>query len=318
MSAPRRKDSGIYLAYDLGGTKVSAGAVTAAGKVLEEIRVPVQTEQGQKALMKQLGDLGKNILAKYPKIRCAGIASAGPLDPVKGFLLDPTNFTSTGETWGKTPLTSPVSKQLGIPVYIENDAAAAVLAEHWIGYGKGKKNVMVLTLGTGLGTGIIVNGELVRARDQLHPEAGHTIIHQGDQSAPCGCGNLGCAEAYLSGRSFTRRNRTRFANPDLTAIDIANLARKRDPRALAAFEEYAVYMAVALHNYAVMYAPQVVALSGSFAATADLFVDSTLEHLAKLLARRRIGYDLMPNLKVSKLKNQAGLVGGAYIAMTRR
>jgi glucokinase len=308
----------VVLAYDLGGTKVSVGAVTSTGKVLEEIRVPVEIEKGKNALMDQLGMLGKKILAKYPKIRRAGIASAGPLDPDKGLLLDPTNFASDGKAWGKVPIASMVSKRLGIPVHLDNDAAAAVLAEHWIGYGKGKTNVMVLTLGTGLGTGIVVNNQLVRARGGLHPEAGHLIIHQGDQTAPCGCGQLGCAEAFLAGRNFTRRNRPRFANPDLTAPDIATLARKRDPRALAAFEEYATYLAIALHNYAVIYAPEVVALSGSFADASDLFIDSATEHLEKLLARRRIGFDLMPKIKVSKLKNQAGLVGGGYIALTRK
>ena len=311
------KDSKIVLAYDLGGTKVSVGAVTSSGKVLEEIRVPVEIDKGKAAVIEQLADLGKKILAKYPKIRRAGIASAGPLDPDKGLLLDPTNFSTTGDTWGKVPIASLVSKRLKIPVFLENDAAAAVCAEHWVGHGKGKSNVMVLTLGTGLGTGIIVNNQLVRARSGLHPEAGHIIIHHGDQTAPCGCGNLGCAEAFLAGRNFTRRNRPRFANPDLTAPDIANLARKRDPRALAAFEEYAGYMAVALHNYAVIYAPAVVALSGSFADAADLFIPSTMEHLEKLLARRRVGFDLLPKLKISKMKNQAGLVGGAWVALSR-
>jgi glucokinase len=309
------KDSKIVLAYDLGGTKVAVGAVNSAGKVLHEIRVPVEIEKGKAAVIRQLGDLGKKILSHYPKIRAGGIGSAGPLDSTKGILLDPTNFSSNGETWGKVPLAKLVSSQLGIPIALENDAAAAVLAERWVGWGKNKKNIMVLTLGTGLGAGIIVNGELVRARDGLHPEAGHMIIHQGDQSAPCGCGNLGCAEAFLSGRGFTRRNRPRFAHPEFTAVDIANLARKRDPRALAAFEEYAMYMAVALHNYAVIYAPEIVVLTGSFAATADLFLESTEEHLKKLLIRRRVGFDLMPKIKISKLDNQAGLIGGGYVAL---
>ena len=308
------KEAKIVLAYDLGGTKVAVGAVNSQGKVLAEIRVPVEIERGKTAVMRQLGELGKKILAQYPKIRRAGMASAGPLDPTTGVLLDPTNFASGGESWGKVPIAKLLSKHIKIPVILENDAAASVLAEHWVGLGKNKQNVMVLTLGTGLGTGMIVNRKLVRARGGLHPEAGHIIIHQGDQTAPCGCGNLGCAEAFLSGRGFTRRNRPRFANPELTAIDIASLARRRDPRALAAFEEYATYMAVALHNYAVIYAPEIVVLTGSFAATADLFLDSTREHLEKLLARRRIGFDLLPQIKVSKLENQAGLIGGAYVA----
>jgi predicted NBD/HSP70 family sugar kinase len=95
------------------------------------------------------------------------------------------------------------------------------------------------------------------------------------------------------------------------------MAHKRDPRALAAFEEYAQIMAIALHNYAVMFAPEIVIFTGSFAATADLFIDSTKEHLEKLLVRRRIGFDLMPKLKVSKLDNMAGLVGAAKVAFDR-
>jgi glucokinase len=311
------KDQKVVLAYDLGGTKVSVGAVTSQGKVLEEIRVPVAVEQGKAAVIRQLSDLGKDIISRHKGIKKVGMASAGPLDPDKGILLDPTNFASAAGTWGKVPIASLLSKALKKPVFLENDAAAAMLAEAWIGHAKGYNNAMILTLGTGLGTGIIVNGELVRARHGLHPEAGHMVIHEGDQSAPCGCGNLGCAEAYLSGRGFTRRSRPRFANPDLFALDISNMARKRDPRALAAFEEYAHIMAIAIHNYSVMFAPEIVIFTGSFAASADLFMDSTKDHLEKLLARRRIGFDLLPKLKVSKLDNLAGLVGAAKVAFDR-
>jgi glucokinase len=311
------KDPKVVLAYDLGGTKVSVGAVTSKGKVLEEIRVPVLVEKGKAAVIRQLSDLGKDIISRHKGIKKVGMASAGPLDPDKGVLLDPTNFASESGTWGQVPIASLLSKALKKKVYLENDAAAAMLAEQWIGHAKGYNNSMILTLGTGLGTGIIINGKLVRAIKGLHPEAGHMIIHYNDQSAPCGCGNLGCAEAYLSGRGFTRRSRPRFANPNLLANDIAAMAHKRDPRALAAFEEYAQIMAVTLHNYAVMFAPEIIVFTGSFAATADLFIDSTREHLEKLLVRRRIGFDLMPELKVSKLDNMAGLIGAAKVAFDR-
>ena len=302
------------LAYDLGGTKVAVGVINSKGKILDEIRVPVVIEKGKEAVIEQLGDLGKQLISRHPEVSCVGIASAGPLDPIKGELLDPTNFTSEKGSWGKVPLAKLISKRLKRPVYLENDAAAAMLAEHWIGAARGYKNAMILTLGTGLGTGIICDNKLVRAGRHLHPEAGHLIVHHGDLSAPCGCGNLGCAEAYLSGRSFARRSRTRFGNPSLTAIDIAEYARKRDPRALAAFEEYAQIMAIAIHNYSVIYSPEIVIFTGSFAAAADLFIDSTRKHLETLLARRRIGVDLMPKLAVSSLNNHAGLIGGAYIA----
>jgi glucokinase len=248
-------------------------------------------------------------------VKVAGIASAGPLDPGTGTLLDPTNFASGGEPWGKFPIVKLLSTKLRMPVQLENDAAAAILAEHWVGAARKHQNAIILTLGTGLGTGMIVNGALVRAGRGQHPEGGHVIVNYNDQTAPCGCGNLGCAEAYLSGRSFARRARARFGNATLTAKDIADLARKRDPRALAAFEEYAQVMATALHNYAVLYAPEIAVFTGSFAESSDLFLDSTRRHLAHLLARRRVGVDLLPKLALSSLENRAGLIGGAYVAL---
>ncbi len=308
------KTKSIVLAYDLGGTKVAVGVVNSKGQVIDETRVPVAVEEGKKAVIQQLADLGREFLKRHSGIKRVGMASAGPLDPDKGVLLDPTNLATAGETWGKVPIASLLSKKLGIPVYLENDAAAAILAEHWVGIAKKFNNAIILTLGTGLGTGFICNGKLVRAGRGLHTEGGHVIIHEGDRTAPCGCGNLGCAEAYLSGRNFTRRARTLFANAELTALDIANLARKRDPRALAAFEEYAHLMAVTIQNFVVLYAPEIVVFTGSFAETADLFLKRTEENLEKLLARRRVGIDLMPRLAVSSLKNHAGLIGGAFVA----
>ena len=309
-----RKETAV-LAYDLGGTKVAVGVVDSKGRVKEELRVPVEFEKGKAAVLQQLAQLGNQFLQRYPRIKKVGIASAGPLDPETGTLLSPTNFSGPEGNWGKVPLAKILSKKLNRPVRMDNDAAAAILAEKWIGAAKKYRNAMVLTLGTGLGTGIICNGELVRAGRNLHPEAGHLILHENDTTAPCGCGNLGCAEAYLSGRSFTRRARPRFANPNLTAIDIAALARNRDPRALAAFEEYSHLLAVAIHNYVVIYAPEIIILTGSFAAASDLFLKNTRAELTRLLERRNIGLNLTPKISVSTLDNQAGIIGGAYIAL---
>lgn len=303
------------LSYDLGGTKIAVAVVNSKGKVLEELRLPAVIDQGKKAVLNQLVELGRVFLKKYPEIHLAGIASAGPLDPVKGVLLDPTNFTSGNGSWGRVPLAQILSRRLKLPVRLENDAAAAMLGEHWCGAAKKYNNAMILTLGTGLGTAIIANGELVRAGRHLHTEAGHLILRAYDSSAPCGCGNLGCAEAYLSGRNFSRRARTRFGDSSLTAKDIAQLARKKDPRALAAFEEYSEMMAIAIHNYVVIYAPEIIIFTGSFADAASLFLPQTRQHLTQLLKRRRVGVDFFPRLKVSTLHNQAGLIGAAWVAL---
>jgi len=305
------------LSYDLGGTKVAVGVIDTRGKVLDETRVPVRISEGKAAVIHQLADLGLDLLKKHKGIKKVGFASAGPLDPSSGTLLDPTNFMTGGKSWGKFPIAKLLSAKLKKTVYLENDAAAAILAEHWVGAAKKYQNAMILTLGTGLGTGIIANGELVRAGRLQHPEAGHLILKADDASAPCGCGNLGCAEAYLSGRNFERRAQKKLGSPNLMGAEIASLARNGDIRAKECFAEYAKMMAIAIHNYVVIYCPEIVVFTGSFAATSDLFIPDTQKHLESLLARRRVGIDFMPKLAVSKLQNQAGLVGGGYVAFHR-
>lgn len=302
------------LAYDLGGTKVAVGVVTPKGKILEETRVPAVFAEGKEAVIKQLSDIGVSLLLKYPQIKHVGLASAGPLDPAKGTLLDPTNFGTKDKRWGKVPLAQLLSKKLKRHVILENDAAAAALAESWVGTTKNFKNSLVLTLGTGLGTGIIANGQLLRAGRGMHPEGGHMIIRHGDKTAVCGCGNLGCAEALLSGNGFGKRFAARMGDPRLDGKKAAEMARKKHPIALDAFAEYADLMAVAIHNFAQMFCPEIVVFTGSFAHAHDLFLKQVEKNLKVLLARSCNTVNLMPILKISKLENQAGILGGAFVA----
>jgi glucokinase len=310
-----KKRPALVLAYDLGGTKLAAGVVDGRGRIVESTRIPAAFADGKDAVLRQMTDLGKTYLKNHPGIRRIGIASAGPLDPERGLLLDPTNFGG----WGEVPLTRILSKALKKPALLENDAAASILAEHWVGAAKGIGNALIMTLGTGLGVGVITNGELVRAGRGLHPEGGHIIVDYKDTTAPCACGNLGCAEAYLSGRSFARRARPRFgAGSELSAEGIASMARNKDPRALDAFAEYADVMSVAIQTYVVLYAPEIVVLTGSFAAASDLFLDEVRARLRDRVARRRVGVDLLPEITLSRLQNSAGLLGGAYVALHRK
>ncbi len=302
------------LSYDLGGTKLAAAIVNARGQILDQIWVQVNLEKGKEAVIQQLADLGKVLLEKYPETSRIGVASAGPLDPKKGELLDPTNFVNSEGSWGKVPLSKILKRKLKLSVYLENDAAAAALAENWIGASKGYQNAISITLGTGLGTGIICNGKLTRAGRHLHPEAGHQILRANDSSAICACGNLGCAEAYLSGNGFARRAAHQFNNPLLTAKQVTELARQGDIKAQQAFEEFAELMSVAIQNYIRIFCPEIIVFTGSFAAASDVFMPKVKEHLQRILKRQRKGTSLLPKLTLSTLNNEAGLIGGAYIA----
>lgn len=313
----KKPKSDKVLAYDLGGTKVHVAVIDRNGKILADVRVPVAVELGKTGVIRQLGALGRKFLETYPEIKQVGIAAPGPLIPDEGVLLDPTNLSNPkekGKGWGKVQITRLLEKELGRPVTLENDAAAAMLAERWKGRAKGFENSMILTLGTGLGAGVIVNGKLLRAGRGLHPEAGHIVIRSGDDTAPCGCGNSGCAEGYLAGRAFGRRNETRFPGKTHDAKSITALARKGDKKAIEAFDEYADLMSAAINNYVSLYSPEIVIFAGSFSSAAPLFIPKTKKHLKKRLERRRVGVDLFPQLAVSSLDNAAGVLGGAYVA----
>lgn len=303
------------LAYDLGGTKVLAGIVSSKGRILTEIREPVDARSGRVAVLRQLTRMGQQLLFKHPEVRRVGVASAGPLDPVSGVLLDPTNLMTRGKSWGTVPIAAHLRKSLGLPVTLENDAAAAILAEHWLGAARKHRNAVILTLGTGLGTGMICNGELVRAGRGLHPEGGHVIVRMGDRSAPCGCGNFGCAEAYLSGVNFSHRAARVLRRKRIGADEVTSLARLGDARARALFDEYSDVLAHVLHNFIVLYAPEIFVFTGSFAVAAPLFLPRTKKILRAMIARRRKGVDLWPEFACSTLANRAGLLGGAYVAL---
>lgn len=299
------------LSFDLGGTKVAAAIIDRKGKVLAQELEPAKFEEGKARVLGQLVKMGRKLLLKYPTVKKIGVASAGPVDWKTGMLLNPTNFKdSSGKGWGNVKFSSFLEAKLQRPTQIDNDAAAALLAETWVGDLRGVKNGMVLTLGTGLGTGILCNGSLVRSGRELHTEAGHLPLRAGDPLAPCGCGRFGCAEAFLSGRNFAKRFSQR-ASESLTALEICTRARQGDVLSLHAFREYSELLAQAIYGYVYVYAPEKIVLSGSFADAEDLFLPGTKRILGEYLSHSR---GLIPKLVPSNLKNTAGLLGGGYLA----
>jgi len=298
------------IGIDLGGTKVAAALVDSRGKILGERKQPVELGAGWPGLKRQLIQLSRGLMQEHGKVSAVGIGSAGPLHAPSGKLLDPTNF---GWKAAVVPIASQLQAALKIPVRLENDAAAAVLAEHW--KGGGGRNCVVLTLGTGLGVGVLVGGKLLRGARGLHPEAGHMLLNPGDVSALCGCGVHGCAEAYLSGMNFGRRAAARIGKPGATGKDVADLAARGNKEALAAFREYSSYLAAYLLNTVVLFYPEQILLTGSFAEAAPYFLPQAEEELKRLLERRLKTLKIYPKIRVSRLGNRAGVLGAAYVAL---
>jgi glucokinase len=298
------------LAFDFGGTKIAAGIINDSGQILDQIHTMAHFAQGRQAVMQQIIEIGNALLQKDPEISAVGFASAGPLNPVTGTLHRPTNFQS----WGDFKIVEALEKQWSIPVFLDNDAAAAALAEYWQADIPVRENLMVLTLGTGLGTALILNGRLVRAGNYAHTEAGHMIIQAQDPLASCGCGCYGCAEAYLSGTNFAKRFNAQHEK-NFSAEQITQLARSGNAAALKAFQDYGKWFAITVANFTRIFNPEVFIISGGFAASADLFLSHAHDCLAEYLPSH-IVYGAMPQVLCSKLGTSTGIVGAGYIGLT--
>ena len=182
----------------------------------------------------------------------------------------------------------------------------------------GPAAMIVITLGTGVGVGVVCGGKLVRGARGLHPEGGHVLLRPGDLSAPCGCGLYGCAEAFLSGKNFAKRAATLLHEPGLTGAQLSERAAAGDGRVLELFQDYSALLAEFLQDLVVLYYPQRVILTGSFAAAHPHFLPLARKILEDLLARRLKTIPLLPELRISRLSENAGVLGAAFVAMHSR
>lgn len=193
----------LFLGIDLGGTNIKEGLFDENMKLIKKGSAPTNCEKGAEAVVENIGDLFEHIVAdtgcSFDDIIAAGIGSPGPVNLREGIVVAAPNIAA----FRNTPLRKMVRKRLGKPTVMENDANAACWGEHVIGAGKGVDNMIFLTLGTGIGGGIISNGEIVHGYADDAAELGHIIIYPDGRL--CGCGQRGCVEAYASANSTVAR-----------------------------------------------------------------------------------------------------------------
>ena len=235
----------LLLGIDIGGTKSAAVVGDADGNVLaRQSALTPQTSfpDAYAALLGLVQDVCREHGTPLSALAAVGVSCGGPLDSRTGIVHTPPNLPH----WEDVPLRAMLEADLGLPVTLENDADATALAEHRWGAGQGCADMAFLTMGTGVGAGLILDGRLYRGRRNLAGEIGHATIYPG--GVPCLCGKRGCLEAMASGTSIGRMGRERFGEDGLTAHDVCARARLGDPVALSVVADASLAMGIGLAN----------------------------------------------------------------------
>ena len=303
---------------DIGGTKIAAGVVTSGGQVLRKATAP--TPQDQDDLVQHILAIIKDLQSHYPGVAAVGVGAAGMIDWPTGHIRWAPN-----NSYSDLPLQQLLAEGSGLPAFVENDANAAAWAEAVVGAGAGLSNVIVLTIGTGIGAGIILNGELQRGETGIAGEAGHIIINPVGGEV-CGCGATGCLEAMASGTALGRAGRRAAAvDPggrlaqlagtaaNVTGETVYQAALAGDPTARQLFDELGYWLGVGIASLVNVFDPQLVVLGGGLVTTGDLLLAPTHRCFERFVFARP--HRTLPALALARMGADAGVIGAALLAL---
>ena len=272
---------------DIGGTKLATVVADNTGHILNKVRKPTLSDRGPEYALQLLFDMVRETVElsglEQAAISAIGVSCGGPLDTKTGIVYSPPNLPG----WDALPLKAQLESEFHIPVTIENDANASALAEYRFGGGRGYSAVLYMTMSTGIGGGIVIDGQVYHGANDSAGEVGHQILLPDGPS--CGCGKRGCLEALCSGPAIARRAQAAVRNDCASAtalLDLANgriedvksehvleAARQRDVLASQLMEETAYYMGWGIANLVNVLNPDIVLLGTIAIAAGDLLLD---------------------------------------------
>jgi glucokinase len=304
---------------DIGGTKVAAGVVDVAGRVLARAR-RLTPSKDPRAVEDTICEVVTLLRAEHD-IVAVGIGAAGFVDSERARVLFAPHLA-----WRNEPLRNGVTQALGLPVVVENDANAAAWAEWRFGAGRGETRLVCVTLGTGIGGGIVLDGQVQRGRHGMAGEFGHMVVVPDGHR--CECGNRGCLEQYASGNVLGREARelARAGSPvtvplvervggDIDALVgplITEAAQEGDPCAIELFEDVGRWLGIGLANLAAALDPGMFVIGGGVSDAGELLLRPARESFRRTLTGR--GFRPEPPIVVAALGPEAGLVGAADLA----
>ena len=297
-------------AIDIGGTKIAVGMVDDGGRVLAKLESPTDAKSGFPHALKRISDmLRKTALSSNTKITGIGIGCTGPVDPFSGEIGN-VDFLPG---WQGTNPVRELEKLFQVQVAMENDADAAALGEAGWGAGKGKPSLVYVTVGTGIGGGMIFNGSLYRGVDRSHPEIGHHVI---DASGPdCFCGARGCWEVLARGPAMAEwvKQNAPAGYPHLEGLTgkrVCELAQGQDELCRKAVEREAYYLGLGLANMITLFSPDAIVLGGNVFGSASMYWETIRKTI-----RQNCG--LVPfaktELALASLGPDAALIGAARV-----
>ena len=317
-----------YIGVDLGGTNIAVGIVDENDKIVKKGKVPTAPERGADAIIADMAALSKSLISEagltLADVAWAGVATPGTADSERGVVVYANNIPFLNY-----PLAANLSSLLdGIPVYIENDANAAALGEAYAGAAKGCNDALMITLGTGVGGGIIIDRKIYAGFNSNGAELGHTVIVAGGR--PCSCGRRGCWEAYSSATGLVNITKDRIEDArragrktvmeDMIEGDISKVSartaftamKQGDEVASEVVDEYISYLACGLGNIINIFQPEVLSIGGGVCGEGDYLLKPLKEKLYFKETYTREGTP-QTRIEIAEIGNDAGIIGAAVL-----
>jgi glucokinase len=318
------KTSPLFVGLDVGGSSMKAGVVDDAGRPYSAVSLPTEAHRGQEFGLERMCETIRQAVAaaelRLDQIAAIGVATPGTMDIPAGVILDPPNL----KPWQNVPVRRHVQEVFSVPTAFQNDANAAALGEHWAGAGKGVHSMVLYTLGTGVGGGIVIGDLVVEGEHSHGAELGHVKIEMTNPRR-CGCGRWGCLEAYASATAVVGRAREALdadggksglhdplrTHGDITAKDIFDAAAQGDVLAEQIVEETAFYLGVAAMNMMHVIDPDMVVFGGGMIAAGESFLERIRRHV------RELAFPVpaeKTQVRYAQLGSDAGFIGAAACA----
>lgn len=311
----------IYIGIDVGGMSIKAGVVDNQGEILFKHSCPTGVERGYGAVIRDIAELGISAVEKsghtMDEVKAIGIGIPGIMDQRTGIVPFCTNLA-----WHDVPIIEEMKKYVDVPVYVDNDATVAGLAESVKGVSAGTQSSVFITLGTGVGGGVVINGRVFSGSHGVATEIGHMVTVDGGEL--CSCGKRGCWERYASATALIREGRKLCAEkPEcalmkavenditkITAKDVIDLARDGDPDCAPIFDNYVHHLAVGLANLINVYDPEVFVLGGGVSHAGEFLLNAVRAKLPQYVFFKTMPY---ARVELATLTNDAGIIGAAML-----